>query len=157
MGLNYLSIPKLQRCNRWSLGMDKKFHPIVYNECDYLSMLGLKLNPVSKRGPWWHYNGDIGLLALAQVRACCLKARSHYLNQCWIVIKVVLWHLPEIDFTRSGHEITHNMSLKIVILQLLPYLFGANELMIYTKIWQFQCCFSKWLMRSQKIFLNFTG
>ena len=23
MGWNYLSIPKLQRCNRWSLGMDK--------------------------------------------------------------------------------------------------------------------------------------
>ena len=27
---NYLSIPKLQRYNRWSLGMDKYFHPILY-------------------------------------------------------------------------------------------------------------------------------
>ena len=53
MGWNYLSIPKLQRYNRWSLGMDKLFHPILYNGCDYISMLGLKLNHVSKRGPWW--------------------------------------------------------------------------------------------------------
>ena len=51
MGWNYLSIPKLQRCNRWSLGIDKLFHPIHYNGCNYLSMLGLKLNHVSKRGP----------------------------------------------------------------------------------------------------------
>ena len=40
MGWNYLSIPKLQRCNRWSLGMDKWFHPTLYWACDYLSMLG---------------------------------------------------------------------------------------------------------------------
>ena len=33
--------------------MDKKFHPIVYLACDYLSMLGLKLNHVSKMGAWW--------------------------------------------------------------------------------------------------------
>ena len=30
--------------------MDKLFHPILYNGCNYLSMLGLKLNHVSKRG-----------------------------------------------------------------------------------------------------------
>ena len=51
MGWNYLSIPKLQRLHRWSLEMDKQFHPTHYNGCNYLSMLGLKLNHVSKRGP----------------------------------------------------------------------------------------------------------
>ena len=50
MGWNYLSIPKLQRLHRWSLGMDKYFHPTLYNGCNYLSMLGLKLNHVSKWG-----------------------------------------------------------------------------------------------------------
>ena len=40
MGWNYLSIPKLQRLH--------------YNGCNYLSTLGLKLNHVSKRGPWYH-------------------------------------------------------------------------------------------------------
>ena len=37
-------------CNRWSFGMDKYFHPTPYWACDYLSMLELKLNHVSKRG-----------------------------------------------------------------------------------------------------------
>ena len=51
MGWNYLSIPKLQRCNRWSLGMDKYFHHTFYQACDYLSMLGLTLlNHVNTRG-----------------------------------------------------------------------------------------------------------
>ena len=52
MGWNYSSISKLQRCNRWSFGMDKWFRPTFYWACDYLSMLGLKLNHVNKRGPW---------------------------------------------------------------------------------------------------------
>ena len=55
MEWNYLSIPKLQRLHRWSLGMDKQFHPTHYWVCDYLSMLGLKLNHVSKRGPWYSH------------------------------------------------------------------------------------------------------
>ena len=54
MGWNYLSIPKLQRLHRWSLGMDKKSHPLLYWACDYLSMLVLKLNHISKSGPRWH-------------------------------------------------------------------------------------------------------
>ena len=29
-----------------------QFHLTLYQACDYLSMLGLKLNHVSKRGPW---------------------------------------------------------------------------------------------------------
>ena len=51
MEWNSLSIPKLQRCNRWSLGMDKLFLPMLYKGCNYLSMMGLKLNHVSKWGP----------------------------------------------------------------------------------------------------------
>ena len=39
----------------FNVTMDKKFHPTLYRACDYLSMLGLKLNHVSKRGPWWEY------------------------------------------------------------------------------------------------------
>ena len=51
-GWNYLPIPKLQRCNRWSLGRDKSFHPTIYWECDYLFMLGLKLIHDRQRGYW---------------------------------------------------------------------------------------------------------
>ena len=41
MGWNYLSIPTPQL-----------FNPIVYNGCNYLSLLGLKLNHLIKMGPW---------------------------------------------------------------------------------------------------------
>ena len=36
---------------------------------------------------------------LAQVMACCLTAPSHYLNQCWLIFSVVLWHSSESNFT----------------------------------------------------------
>ena len=32
---------------------------------------------------WWHISGS----ALAQVMACCQMAPSHYLNQCWLIIR----------------------------------------------------------------------
>ena len=47
---------------------------------------------------------------LAQVMACCLTAPSHYLNQCWLIIKGVLWHTSESSFAGiaqgidSGYE-----------------------------------------------------
>ena len=50
VGWNYSSIPKLQRLYRRILGMKNQFHPTLYNGCDYISMLGLKLNHISKRG-----------------------------------------------------------------------------------------------------------
>ena len=34
-----------------SLRMDKQFHPTLYNECNYISTVGLKLIHVSKLGP----------------------------------------------------------------------------------------------------------
>ena len=48
MGWNYSSISKFQRCNRWSLGMDKYCYLTLCWACGYLSMLELKLNHVSK-------------------------------------------------------------------------------------------------------------
>ena len=44
----------------------------------------------------------IGLLtpcgsALAQVMACCLTARSHYLNQCWLIITLGQFHKRCLD------------------------------------------------------------
>ena len=35
----------------------------------------------------------------AQVMADFLTAPSHYLNQCWLIIKDGLWHLPEDNFS----------------------------------------------------------
>ena len=58
MGWNYLSISKLQRCHRWSLEMDKLFHPTYYNRCNYLSMVEFKLNHIGKRAQVYFYWSD---------------------------------------------------------------------------------------------------
>ena len=50
----FIHEPKLYQLHHWSLGMDKLFHLTLYNGCNYLSMLGLKLNHTSKMGPWRH-------------------------------------------------------------------------------------------------------
>ena len=55
---NYLSIPKLQRCNRCSLGMDKYFHHTLNWTCDYLFMPVLKVIYMIVRGGYvitWFY------------------------------------------------------------------------------------------------------
>ena len=51
MKWNHLSIPKCQRCTRWSLGMVKLFHPTLHWACDHLSMQGLSLSMLVKSGP----------------------------------------------------------------------------------------------------------
>ena len=38
---------------------------------------------------------------MAQVMAWCLKAPSHYLNQCWLISEV-LWHSPKNNCTVSA-------------------------------------------------------
>ena len=48
--LNRSSIPKRQLLHHWSLGMDKSFHPAVYDTRDYLSLLESKLNLFSEMG-----------------------------------------------------------------------------------------------------------
>ena len=55
MWWNYWSTPKLQRLRSWSLGIDKSFQHTLYNGCDYVSMLGSKLNHVSKKGYWCNH------------------------------------------------------------------------------------------------------
>ena len=61
---NYLSIPKLQRLHR------------------YLSMLGLKLNHVSKRGHW-------GVVVFTRVGACIINKTP----SCKISLKLVIARL----------------------------------------------------------------
>ena len=37
--------------------------------------------------------------------ACCLRAPSHYLNQCWLIISQVFWHKSNNNFTGDAHDI----------------------------------------------------
>ena len=74
---------------------------------------------------WLHRSGS----TLAQVKACCLTAPSHYLNQCndlasvkssGIHLRAVSWEIPHPPFTK--------ISLKITYLKLNWNLPGVNEL-----------------------------
>ena len=42
--------------------------------------------------------------ALAQVRACCLTAPSHYLIQSWLIISRVLHHWSKCNSPRKAYE-----------------------------------------------------
>ena len=44
---------------------------------------------------------------LAQVMACCLMAPSHYLNQCWLIIRKVQWHPSDSNLARNTPAINH--------------------------------------------------
>ena len=90
--------------------MDKSFHPTLYLACNYLSMLGLKLNHVSKRG----HRCPIEVI-VRRYRYCSITINSsphicaselckhwislwlvaylapnHYLNQCLVIAIWVL-------------------------------------------------------------------
>ena len=79
-GWHYLSIPKLRRNNIWSWGMDKWFHLLLNCACDYLSMLGLKLNHVCKRDPMGCSGMDINdKLSVLVTPTGLLVLRPH----CW--------------------------------------------------------------------------
>ena len=41
---------------------------------------------------------------LAQVIACCLTALTHYLNQCWLIIREVPWHSSGCIIMRRSEE-----------------------------------------------------
>ena len=49
-GMKLLIHSQLQRCSRWTLVLDRYFHPTPYRACDYLSMLISKLIGICKRG-----------------------------------------------------------------------------------------------------------
>ena len=59
---------------------------------------------------------------LAQVMACCLTAPSHYLNQNWLIINEVHWHVT------YGNCPQTILNIKITYLKILLLLPGTNGL-----------------------------
>ena len=49
---------------------------------------------------------------LAQVMACCLMAPNHYLNQHWLMMNGVLWHMPTGNFTENDPDINSQHEFK---------------------------------------------
>ena len=56
--------------------------------------------------------------------ACFRTAPSHHLNKCRLIIKGILWHSPESNFTIN---LICNMHSIITPLKLPPHLPGPNE------------------------------
>ena len=66
---------------------------------------------------------------LAPVMPCYVIAPSHYLNQCWLIIKYVFWHTPQTSCIGSAQDIDlWNKSLKIHFIKSLPQL---SETMVW--------------------------
>ena len=68
---------------------------VNWNRCSVMTVTGFIVNGAVNSlwlsdTIWWHKFGS----TLAQVMACCLMAPNHYPNQCWFIIKGVLWHSP---------------------------------------------------------------
>ena len=82
-------------------------------------MNGTKIQGVNSLWPsdtiWRHRSGS----TLAQVRACCLTAPSHYLNQCWLIISEVQWQSHEGNITRDTSAMNYqilNLACKFLII-----------------------------------------
>ena len=80
MGRNYLSIPKLQRLHRWSLGTDRQFHPTLYNGCNYLSRPGLNIIHVSKIGPrGQYYKEECSVPTPSECQAMIMQSNTDFI------------------------------------------------------------------------------
>ena len=59
---------------------------LLFFVCPFTDLVNILCKTIDSLRPsdtiWRHRSGS----TLAQVMACCLKAPSHYLNQCWLII-----------------------------------------------------------------------
>ena len=93
---------------------------------------------------WRHRAGS----TLAQVMDCCLIAPRHYLNQCWLLIREVLWQSPESNFTVSAEAAIlcdefENYTFKITATSLrgqwVNMVFLDLSTLMWLMLWDF-CC-----------------
>ena len=75
---NTYPFPNFNDANRWSLGIDKWFHSTLYDGWNHLSIPGLKLIHVSKRGPVGFVLWSSGIF-----RSCQLNT---FLAHCTLII-----------------------------------------------------------------------
>ena len=102
MGWNSLSIPKLQRCNRWRLGISfKKFHPTLFCYVITYQCRDKSQTMIAKRSPTYNLlNRSYQMIIICVVhshwhtewrRSCCflepLLIHTKYIDN----IKCLLW------------------------------------------------------------------
>ena len=109
------SFKKLQRWNGWTLGMDKGFLPTLYNEYNYLFLLGLKLIHIDKKdsnafvvAP--KFNTTYQLYAWSLPAYKCMNYDSIFISVSTAHADVIKWkHLQRYwPFVRRIHRLPMN-------------------------------------------------
>ena len=95
--------------NGWCLGMEMKFHPTLYWTCDYLCMLGLKLNHVSRGRPSWAPHNDEPTLIhiMAGIHHGQEKKKHH-----WNLNQNTIFFVQENECKNGSHKISAILCLK---------------------------------------------
>ena len=115
---------KAQPHHTWLSILDNIFKSIPFYEWWLMTLSSLQ--GVQLIMAWWcHMGTQIWInMSLAQVMVCCLMAPSHYLNQCWQIIRGALWHSTEEILKISVFD----MSLKITNLRLHIFLYWCIDI-----------------------------
>ena len=52
-------------------------------------------------------------LTMVQVMVCYLTAPSHYLNQCWLIINLILWHSFQGNVYLNTPDVNHHVAFEL--------------------------------------------
>ena len=100
MRWNVLSISKLQRLHSWGLGTDKSFHPIFYDGCNYLFILGLILNHARKSCSW-----SVAIIPGVLGVAAVVVSSASVVGFTVVVSEINHWHYK--SFQRNMNVYSH--------------------------------------------------
>ena len=102
-----LTLAQVMACNLTRSAHELNLQPMFEDHCIKITTTSprdqwviVKSQSLPGNSIWRHTSGS----TLAQVMACCLTAPSHYLNQCWLIVKGILWHSPK-SYLTSAHEL----------------------------------------------------
>ena len=119
---------QFQLCKGGSLGIDDQLHPTLYNGCNYLSMVGLKANHLSKRQIEEDESENCGVKNVkAKVPlwpvSCRGKTSDHFLRArpLYLSIPIVIPHYGDVIMSAIASQITG-----VPIVYLTGYS-GANQ------------------------------
>ena len=97
---------------------------------------------------WWQYFTHFGLVTPYDIGVFgqyCLMAPSHYLNQCWLTINMILWHSFQGDVNLNTQNI--NVVFEIHRFEITATSPGDELAMLafkYMSTWQWATCKETW-------------
>ena len=127
--------------------MDKKFHLTLYQACDYLSMLGLKLNHASERGPW-SLCEFLNEIFVCKIFSFCTSGLCHALHSLLFQKKIehLIFHHWLIDqelcLGRDSPNECCQWKHRSLSQNMVFYVFVTQWMLgISHKIWTYTCIF----------------